>query len=247
MVSNSTRVPNCLDRLATRSGNRGGFTLAWDNNENMGTLAQKGIPAPQHRATVVDFLRELDRFESLERSRVGDLDNYMRGQGDNRFDILASDEDAGSMAAIDAAAFHSMHRVLSRFYRVMIIDTGNNVKASNFQAAIESADQLVVAATAGGDEVAGATFTLEHLHQHGHAELARNAVTILSKRDRDVSATDMATYSDHLSQWTRAIVQIPYDPAMPRTTGAPINYDALSEASREAWLHAAATVISGLD
>lgn len=232
---------------ATIGRTRGGFTLAWDNNENMGTLAQKGISAPQHRATVVDLLRELERFESLERSRVGDLDNYMRGQGDNRFDILASDEDASSMAAIDADAFQAMHRVLQRFYRVIIVDTGNNVKASNFQAAIESADQLVVATTAGGDEVAGATFTLEHLQQHGNAELARNAVTILSKRDRDVSATDMATYSDHLSRWTRAVVQIPYDPAMPRTTGAPINYDALSPASREAWLHAAATVIGGLD
>lgn len=232
---------------ATIGRTRGGFTLAWDNNENMGTLAQKGVAAPHHRANAVDFLRELNRFESLERSRVGDLDNYVRGQGDNRFDILASDEDDASLATIDGDDFRAMHRVLQRFYRVIIVDTGNNVKAANYRAAIETADQLVVAATAGGDEVAGAIFTLSHLTKQGHGDLVRNAVTVLSKRDADVTSSDLTTYTSNLSQWTRAVVHIPYDPAMPRAKGSPINYDALSEASREAWLHAAATVISGLD
>lgn len=226
---------------------RGGFTLAWDNNETRGTLAWKGVPATHHQATAVDFLHDLDRFSSVERSRVGDLDNYVRSQGDDQFDILASDEDASSMEAIDDQAFKAMHATLERFYRVIIVDTGNNVKASNYRAALDVADQLVVATTAGGDGVSAATWTMEHLQQTGHAELVRNAVTVLSVRDKDVAPADMSTYVDHLRKWTRSVVQIPHDEAMPRTTGAPINYDALSPASREAWLQAAAAVIGGLD
>lgn len=226
---------------------RGGFTLSWDNNETRGTLAWKGVPAAHHQATAVDFLHDLDRFATIERSRVGDLDNYVRSQGNDQFDILASDEDAASMEAIDDQAFKAMHTTLERFYRVIICDTGNNVKAPNYRAALDVADQLVVATTAGGDGVSAATWTMEHLQQTGYGALVRDAVTILSVRDKDVAPADMATYLDHLGKWTRTVVQIPHDEAMPRTTGAPINYDALSHHSREAWLRAAAAVIGGLD
>src|SRR5680860_715261 len=101
----------------------------------------------EHHNTAVDLLDDLERFADPGSSRVGDLDNYLRSQASAQFDVLASDEDAASAASIDDFAFRALHRTLSRFYRLLVIDTGNNMRASNWQAAIEAADQVVVVST----------------------------------------------------------------------------------------------------
>ena len=91
---------------ATFGTHRGGYTLAWDNNETRGTLGWRAQPGSHHR-TAVDLLRDLDRFTDPTIGRVGDLDSYVRSQGDAQFDALASDEDAASAASIDDAAFEA--------------------------------------------------------------------------------------------------------------------------------------------
>jgi hypothetical protein len=42
-------------------------------------------------------------------------------------------------SSIDAAAFDRLHGVLSRYYRLLIVDTGNNMRASNWVAAVAAA------------------------------------------------------------------------------------------------------------
>ena len=75
---------------ATFGIHRGGYTLAWDNNETRGTMGWRATQG-RHTNTAVDLLRELDRFEDARSARVGDLDNFVRSQGSAQFDVLASD------------------------------------------------------------------------------------------------------------------------------------------------------------
>ena len=219
---------------------RGGYTLAWDNNETMGTLGVRA-QAAGHTNTAVDLLRDLDRLGDV---RVGDLDNYVRSQGDAQFDALASDLDPAGAASIDDVAFRKLHVALSRFYRVLVIDTGNNMRASNWEAAVETADQLVIVSTIREDTAYGAASLLDGLRQKGHADKVAQAVTILASPSKTVDEQLSQRLHDHFQQLTRTVLDVPYDSAL--VAGGPLNIDALAPNTREAWLHATAAIAEGL-
>ena len=228
---------------ATFGIHRGGYTLAWDNNETMGTLGVRAQTAA-HTNTAVDLLRDLDNFAYSSSARVGDLDNYVRNQGDARFDALASDLDPAGAASIDDVAFGKLHAALSRFYRVLIIDTGNNMRASNWEAAVDAADQLVVVSTIREDTAYGAASLLDGLRQKGHADKVAQAVTILASPAKTADRQLSLRLHDHFSQLTRTVVDVPYDSAL--VAGGSLNYDALAPRTREAWLVATAAIAEGL-
>ena len=221
---------------------RGGYTLAWDNNETMGTLGVRAQSA-RHTNTAVDLLRDLERFGDA-RSRVGDLDNYVRSQGDAQFDALASDLDPAGAASIDDVAFRKLHTTLSRFYRVLVIDTGNNMRASNWEAAVETADQLVIVSTIREDTGYGAASLIDGLRQKGHADKVAKAVTILASPSKTTDEPLSARLHDHFSQLTRTVVDVPYDAAL--VGGGPLTIDALAPRTRTAWLQATAAIAEGL-
>jgi MinD-like ATPase involved in chromosome partitioning or flagellar assembly len=228
---------------ATLGMYRGGYTLAWDNNETMGTLGVRA-QAARHTNTAVDLLRALDRFADPRSMRVGDLDDYVRAQGDAQFDALASDLDPAGAASIDADAFRKLHATLSRFYRVLVIDTGNNMRASNWEAAVETADQLVIVSTIREDTAYGAASLLDGLRQKGHSDKVDRAVTILASPAKNSDEQLSERLHDHFGQLTRAVVDVPYDPAL--VAGGPLVIDALAPATREAWLRATAAIAEGL-
>ena len=230
--------------LASTFGiHRGGYTLAWDNNETRGTLGWRSEHA-RHTNTAVNLLQNLSRFTDLQVARVGDLDNYVRSQGSAQFDVLASDEDAASAASVDAEAFGELHRTLERFYRVMVVDTGNNMRASNWQAAVDVADQLVVVSTVREDTAQSAAWALDALRATGHDDLIRQAVTVLSAPAPRVDRKLRRRLHQHFGALTRSVIDVPYDSGL--VSGGPIGYDALSRRTREAWLQVTAEVADGL-
>lgn len=228
---------------ATFATLRGGYTLAWDNNETRGTLGWRAVPA-RHTNTAVDLLADLERFQQVRGARVGDLDNYVRSQGAAQFDVLASDEDPAASASIDADAFQRLHGTLSRFYRILVIDTGNNMRASNWEAAIAAADQLVIVSTIREDTAASAAWLVDGLRAKGHGDKVEHAVTILSAPASSNDAALSGRLHDHFAQLTRAVVDVPHEPSL--VAGGPIDFAALSKASRDAWVLAAAKVAEGL-
>lgn len=228
---------------ATFGIHRGGSTLAWDNNETRGTLGWRAQPS-RHSNTAVDLLGDLDRFADVKSARVGYLDNYVRAQGDAQFDVLASDEDAAASSSIDAVAFRSLHSTLSRFYRVLVIDTGNNMRASNWEAAVEAADQLVVVTTVNEETAASAAWLLDGLRQKGHQDKVSQAVTILSSPGDTVQPELSQRLHSHFAALTRVVLEVPYDPGF--QSGGPLNVDVLSPQTREAWLQVTAAVADGL-
>ena len=228
---------------ATFGIHRGGSTLAWDNNETRGTLGWRAQPS-RHSNTAVDLLRDLDRFADVKSARVGYLDSYVRAQGDAQFDVLASDEDAAASSTIDAVAFRSLHSTLSRFYRLLVIDTGNNMRASNWEAAVEAADQIVVVTTVNEETAASAAWLLDGLRQKGHQDKVSQAVTILSSPGDTVQPELTQRLHAHFSALTRVVLEVPYDPGF--QSGGPLHVDSLAPQTREAWLQVTAAVADGL-
>lgn len=228
---------------ATFGRARGGYTLAWDNNETRGTLGWRAAHS-WHTNTAVNLLHDLDRFNDVSSARVGDLDNYVRGQGDDQFDVLASDEDAAASSTIDADAFNALHRTLARFYRVIVVDTGNNMRASNWQAAIDAADELVVVTTIREDTGASAAWLIDALRATGHEDKLRNAVTIIADAGQKVDTGLEQRLHDHFAALTREVVRVPYDPEF--VDGGSIDTAKLAQSTLDAWTLATAATARGL-
>lgn len=238
-----TKTTATIMLAATFGIHRGGYTLAWDNNETRGTLGWRAAQA-RHTNTAVDLLRDLERFTDVRSARVGDLDNYVRSQGSAQFDVLASDEDAASAASIDAQAFNHLHRTLARFYRVLVVDTGNNMRASNWQAAIEAADQLVIVSTVREDTAQSAAWLIDALRATGQSDAVEQAVTVLAAPARTADPQLSRRLHDHFGALTRTVLDVPHDPVL--VPGGPIAYDALNTTTQRAWLRVSAAVAEGL-
>ncbi len=237
------KTTSTLLLAATFGTQRGGATLAWDNNETRGTLGWRAQNAPHHR-TAVDLLEHLDRFAEPSQASLASLDTYVRTQVDARFDVLASDEDAAASSTIDAAAFDRLHRVLSRYYRLLIVDTGNNMRASNWVAAVAAADQLVIVSTVREDTAASAAWLLDGLREKGFDHKIDQAVTILAAPSARPDRRLSERLERHFEQVTSAVVHVPFDSAL--VDGGPIDFEALSPDTRDAWLTVAATIADRL-
>jgi MinD-like ATPase involved in chromosome partitioning or flagellar assembly len=220
---------------------RGGYVLAWDNNETQGTLGMRALQ-DFHTRTVRDLLRDLHYFQDVH-GRVGDLSQFVRSQGEAMFDVLASDESATAGEMLTAEAFQDIREIVSRFYKLIIVDTGNNVRAPNWQAALETSDQLVVTMSARNDSAETAARMLDHLEQIGRHQLVRKAVTVVSMPASN-KQIDLPSIQRHFGFRTRAVLVAPYEPLL--DSGEPIRYGVLSKASRRAWLRIAATVAEGI-
>ncbi|MFC6562361.1 MinD/ParA family protein [Actinoplanes utahensis] len=220
---------------------RGGYVLAWDNNETQGTL---GMRAQQdfHARTVRDMMRDLHLFQGAQ-GRVGDLSQYVRSQGEGMFDVLASDESATAGEMLTSDAFAEIRDVVSRFYKLIFVDTGNNVRAENWQAAMDATDQLVITMSARNDSAEPAARALDHLEQSGRRRLVRQAVTIVTMPPtrKDI---DLQWIEQHFRARTRAVLVAPYERLL--DSGEPIRYGELSNKTKEAWLKIAAAVAEGL-
>jgi MinD-like ATPase involved in chromosome partitioning or flagellar assembly len=220
---------------------RGGYVLAWDNNETQGTL---GMRAQQdfHARTVRDMMRDLHLFQGAQ-GRVGDLSQYVRAQGEGMFDVLASDESATAGEMLTASSFAEIRDVVSRFYKLIFVDTGNNVRAENWQAAMDATDQLVITMSARNDSAETAARALDHLEQSGRRRLVRQAVTIVTMPPtrKDI---DLQWIQQHFAARTRAVLVAPYERLI--DSGEPIRYGELSAGTKDAWLKIAAAVADGL-
>ncbi|MGO4189169.1 hypothetical protein [Pseudarthrobacter sp. TAF60_1] len=228
---------------ATLGIQRGGYTLAWDNNETRGTLGWRA-PMAGHTATAVDLLQEVDRFEDPALGRIGDLDRFVRYQGSAQFDVLASDEDAAGAATIGSREFDRLHSALRRFYRIIMVDTGNNMRSSNWEAAVEAADELVIVSTLREDTVASAVWLVDGLRERGFQAKISNAVTLLAAPSRHTDVQLHQRTRAHFESLTREVLDVPYDTSL--VAGGPLSYQALQPETREAWLRASAAVMQGL-
>jgi MinD-like ATPase involved in chromosome partitioning or flagellar assembly len=237
------KTPTTICLSAAFGAHRGGYVVGWDDNETRGTLAVRVSNPDSQRATVWDLLSDLAAFERSD-ARVGDLSYYVRPQPDAHFDALVSDDNPGNMAQIGETEFQRLHTVLQRFYRMIVVDTGNNVRSPNWQAAVNAADLVVVVSTYQRDVGYSGSWVLDHLAQTGREDLARNAVTVLTAADPSTDKTVRNQLVEHFRARTQAVAEIPYDRELAH--GGPIRWTALAPATRNAWILAGATIANAL-
>jgi MinD-like ATPase involved in chromosome partitioning or flagellar assembly len=205
----SGKTPLSLLLSGSLSLMRGGHVLAWDNNEARGGLVQRAdVRGGENRPTVRHLLADLAAFET-HRAGMGELAGYLHPQ-EELYDVLAADDDFMTLHQIEATDFTRLHHVLRRYYRIMVLDSGNNVRSAAWQAAASVADCLVLASTYDQDSVAAARWTLDHLRASGRGDLADRAVTVLTAASGrpDVAARMAAT--EQLAG-TAALVEVPFD------------------------------------
>lgn len=222
----------------------GAATLAWDNNETRGTLGWRTEQGP-HEATVLQLLPELEHLLSPS-ARAGDISRFVHHQAGDKYDVLRSNPNLlAADQRITADDVDAVHDTLSKFYKLMFIDSGNDESAGHWLRMVSRADQLVVPTIARPEHAEAGALLLEALASRGgrFEELARNAVVVVSQaREKDVNPS-AAEIAKGFEGWVADTVTIPYDPAMVENV---LRYDALAPATRRAWLRAAAAVAQRL-
>lgn len=223
---------------------RGGGVVAWDNNETRGTLGIRGHRSRSHANTTRELLEDLERFADVYSSRIGDLGAFVRSQGDAHFDVLASDERPDVTGTIRGRDFTAVHRLLERFYRIVLVDTGNNMRAENWLAAAEAADLLVVTSTMREDTGYSGLWMLDALDDAGYGDLKEKTITVLSDPATKVDASLARDLTQVYQERTGGVFRVPYDPEF--VDGSVVDYAKLSTQTKRSWLRACAAMAAQL-
>jgi MinD-like ATPase involved in chromosome partitioning or flagellar assembly len=238
--ANKTPTVAALSAVFARHG--GGGVLAWDNNENQGTLGWRTEQGP-HTASVLDLLGDKDQLLS-PMAHQALMARYVHHQSEDKYDVLRSDENHEGDHEIQAHEVDAVHFVAARYYRMIIMDSGNTARAANWRAMIGHTDQLVIATTTMEDRAEAGKLTLQTLaaRDERSARLARNAVVIISQWKPE-DGREARRIAEGFEPLVRRVVTVPYDPAL---KAGPIRYTDLKPATQRAWLTAAAAVAHGL-
>ena len=219
-----------------------GSVVAADGNVTRGTLGWRTEQGP-HNATILDMVPKTEALMDPS-ARNGDVAAYTHHQTIDQFDVLRSNPLLLSTEQkLSPEELDGIQQVLTRYYRMIIWDTGNDEGDSLWLRIVSHADQIVVATTTRTDHAEAGRLLLQGLsgRDEPSAALAANAVVVISQADREEPpATSLV---DGFAGIAREVVTIPYDRAMREQW---LRSDKLAPATRAAWLHAAAAVARGL-
>ncbi|GAB4085327.1 hypothetical protein GCM10028784_19570 [Myceligenerans cantabricum] len=221
----------------------GSGVVAWDNNQTRGTLGWR-TEQGMHDATLHDLLPQIDHFLGPT-AQLADLAWYVHHQSRDRFDVLRSkpmvlaDEQRISSTHVDA-----VHAVLSKYYRLIFIDSGNDESDPMWLRMIDHTDQIVVATTTRDDHAEAGALLLEALaaRDRRSAELARGAVVLVSQADPKATPAEIRQVARGYRSLAREVVTVPFDPGM---VDGQLSLRSLRQQTQRAWLAAGAAVARG--
>lgn len=240
----ANKTPTTVMLSAVFARNGGGPVLAWDNNETRGTLGWRTEQGP-HNSSVMDLLPVTAQLLAPS-AQSALLARYVHHQTEDKYDVLRSKPDVlASEQKITSDDFDALHEVASKYFRLNIVDSGNDETAERWLRMIHHTDQLVIATTTLEEHAEAGALLLEALRARGgkYAELSENAVVIVSQSDRNGTAAQAEEIASGFAQLARRAVTIPYDVALLKGR---IRWSALKPATQGAWLAAAAAVADGL-
>ncbi len=236
-----TMTAAMLAAVYARHGGSG--VLAWDNNDTRGTLGWR-TEAASHDRTVQDLLPHTDRLLAATAS-AGDIAGYVHHQRDDQYDVLRSNPHLLAVRQrIGQAEFDQLIQVATRYYRLIVFDSGNDESADRWLRMIDHADQLVIPTTPTPDAAESALLLLEELEGRDpqSAQLARDAVIIVTQHETGTTAqTERIVHGFRELGATVAI--IPFDAAL---KAGPLRFTALRKDTRRAWIAAAAAATEHL-
>ena len=216
---------------------RGGSVLAWDTSGAPGGLGDRATRGDQTRR--VRDLRQLADGHPDLRGVSGQL----WSQGPEPFDVLTIRDSHGRRGPLSGADFRAVRDAVAGHYRLVIVDTGNDVAAQAWLAALDATDQLVVAVSARSDSADAAERLLDDLERADRGAHARRAVVVLTMPPR-ANRFDANAVEARFSRRCRAVLRVPYDRQI--DTEPTIRSSAITPASQRSWLRVAAAIAQGL-
>jgi len=198
-----------------------------------------------HEATLLDLLPAVPRLLDSN-ANATDMEQFVHHQSRDLFDVLRSksivlaDEQRITPYDVDA-----IWRVATKYYRLIIMDSGNDESDPMWRRMIDHTNQLTIATTTRSDHAEAGALLLEALlrrNEHS-AQLAKNSVTIITQADPKATDESIRRIREGYEALSRAVAFIPYDPSMVEGT---LSFDNLKPATQRAWLMAAAVVAQGL-
>lgn len=231
-----------LSAVFARHGGAG--VVSWDANQTRGTLGWRTEQGP-HNATILDLLPQAERLLGTS-AQSADLAHYVHHQTADRFDVLRSQPI--QLAADQRVTPHDVDliwHVVGKYYRMIIIDTGNDESDPVWLKAVEHADQIVVPTTTRADHAEAGALLLDALRARDERSrrLADNAVAVVTQADPRATKTDITNIVTGYAELARDVITIPHDPAI---VDGILHWDALRPTTQRAWLRAAAAVAQGL-
>ncbi len=231
-----------LSAVFARYGGAG--VLAWDNNQTRGTLGWR-TETGAHDRTLLEMLPEAGRLLGTS-AQSADLAHFVHHQPREKYDVLRSKpirlahENRVNPDDVDA-----IHAVAAKFYRLIIIDSGNDESDPMWLRMIDRADQIVVATTTRDDHAEAGALLLEALEERDErsARLAKQSVVVVSQADPKATPADVSHVVDGYRSLARDVVSIPFDHEM---VDGHLRYSSLAKRTQRAWLAAAASVARGL-
>lgn len=237
------KTPTTAMLAAVLARQGGGGVLAWDNNETRGTLGWRTEQGP-HESSVRDLLPRTDDLLAPS-ARAAEVAYYVHHQTRDMYDVLRSTPHLlSAQQRLSGDDFDAVHDVASKYFRMLLIDSGNDEAAEHWLRMIDHAHQIVVPLRAEDEHAEAAALLLEELatRDEHSAQLASRAVVVVSEARTDAAAKAQ-TIATGFGPLVRSAVVIPYDPSM---VGGLLRFDSLRPATQRAWLHAAAEVARGL-
>ena len=151
----ANKTPTVVMLSAILARYSGAATVAWDNNESQGTLGwrtEKGA----HDRSVLDLIDSSTDLLSPS-TNAAEIAKFVHHQTADKFDVLRSDENEEGDHEVTAEEVDIAHQVLTRYYRLVVMDSGNTARAANWRRMIDHTNQLVVPVTAIEDRAEAAT------------------------------------------------------------------------------------------
>ena len=240
----ANKTPTAVLLSAVFGRNSGDPVLVWDNNGTRGTLGWRTLKGSHNRHSM-DLLASSDQ---LKETRVGDpaVNDFVHYQPEDCYSVLRTDPTLlASEQHVNAADFDVLHEIVSRFFSLTIVDSGNDESAERWLRMIDHTDQLVIASTTVEEHAEAGALLLEALAKRGgrYEELAKNAVVIISQHQPQGNDEQLNRIAHGFRRLARQVVTVPYDAALVK---GQIRFDGLRPATRRAWLHATAAVAGAM-
>src|SRR5699024_977138 len=142
----------------------GGNVLAWDNNDTRGTLGwrtEQGL----YDTTLRDLLPAAAGL--LEQSAgVSDVSRFVHHQATDRCDGLRSNPELLATDQLIAASESDLlMRIAARYFRRVVVDSGNAESADRWLRMIDSSSQLVIPTLANPESAESAALLLDALRR----------------------------------------------------------------------------------
>jgi len=240
----ANKTPTTILTAAVFARYGGAGVLAWDNNQTRGTLGWRTEQGP-HDATLHDLLPETERLLSTN-AQSSELARYVHHQTRDKYDVLRSQPMVlASQQRVSSDDVDRIHAVAAKYYRIIVMDSGNDESDPMWLRMIDHTDQLVVATSSRAEHAEAGALLLEALAERDErsAALAHNAVAVVSQSDEKATAGEIRHIEEGYRELVREVVRIPYDPAM---GAAQLHYRALRPDTQRAWLAATAAIARGL-